>query len=178
MEYVTAGLPVEDFPEEPEGTSAYFRVPRTDVPDVMGLTQKKAESAIFKAGLRAKIEKVASTEPEGEILEQSPGGGARVSQGNVVTVRISNGVAPVMIDLRGVPAGQVAAEFEAFNEMSGLELTWGLVDLPTEDAAAIGKVIKTQPGVGATVAVGQNIKVFVGIAAPPGDDGDGGTPEG
>ena len=47
MEYVAEDLPVEDFPEEPEGKSSYFRVPMTDVPDVKGLTQRKAESAIF-----------------------------------------------------------------------------------------------------------------------------------
>ena len=61
MEYVTADLPVEDFPDDPEGTSAFFRVPKTDVPNVMGLSKRRAEDRIFKAGLRAKIEMVAST---------------------------------------------------------------------------------------------------------------------
>lgn len=173
MEYITADLPVEDFPEEPEGTSTYFRVPKTDVPDVMGLTQRKAEKEIFQAGLRAKIEKVASTEPKGEILEQSPRAGARVSQGSIVTVRISSGELPILLDLRGLPVGQVDSALEAFNEESGLDLTWTRVDQETDDPAAVGTVIRTQPAPGGMVEIGQQIRVFIGVPAPPAED-DGG----
>ena len=167
MDYVTRDLPVVEFPDEPDGTSEYFRTPRTDVPDVMGLTQSKAEDAIFKAGLRAKIEKVASLKPKGEILDQSPAAGARVSQGSVVTVRISNGVPPILLDLQGLPANQVDAAFAAFNQESGLDLTWVRVDVPTDEPSAIDRVIKTEPGGGATVEFEQRIRVFIGVPAPP-----------
>jgi serine/threonine-protein kinase len=173
MEYIAADLPVEDFPEEPEGTSTYFRVPKTDVPDVMGLTQRKAEKEIFQAGLRAKIEKVASIEPKGEILGQSPRAGARVSQGSIVTVRISSGVPPILLDLRGMPVDQVDGALEAFNDESGLDLTWTRVDQETDDPAAVGTIIKTQPAPGAMVEIGQRIRVFVGVPAPPAEEAGG-----
>lgn len=180
MEYMTADLEVLDFPEEPEGTNEYFRVPMTDVPDVMDLTQRTAKSAISKAGLRAKIEMVASIEPEGTLLSQSPEGGARVRQGNVVTVQISNGIAPIMLDLRGLRVGQIDDALAVFNADTGLDLSWVQVDQPTDEPSAIGRVIRTQPGVGAPVGIGDTIRVFVGVPAPPPEtgDGDGGTSDG
>ncbi|MEA2000435.1 MAG: transglycosylase domain-containing protein [Actinomycetota bacterium] len=176
MEYITADLPVEDFPDEPEGTSSFFRTPKTDVPDVRGLSQRKAEDAIFKAGLRAKIEMVASTAPKGEILEQTPSAGSRVTQGGIVTVRISNGIPPLLLDLRNVPAGQVDGALAIFNEETGLDLSWTRFEVPTNEPSALGRVIRTEPGAGATVEVGQNIKVFIGVSSPPAegeDPGDG-----
>jgi membrane peptidoglycan carboxypeptidase len=170
MEYITADMPVEDFPEEPEGTSTFFRVPRTNVPSVLGLNKRRAEDKIFKAGLRAKVELVASTKPEGEIFEQRPGGGARVSQGSVVTVRISTGEPPILLDLRGLPADRVPSSLDAFNDKTGLNLKWKRVDEPTSDSAAVGTVIRTEPGPGATVAQGQTIRVYIGIPAPPPDE--------
>ena len=171
MEYITTDLPVEDFPEEPEGTSTYFRVPKTDVPDVSGLNQRKAEKAVFQAGLRVRIEKVASTEPKGEILEQSPRSGARVSQGSIVTIRISSGEEPILLDLRGLLAGEVDAALKAFNDETGLDLVWTGVDQETDDPAALGTVIRTQPEAGAMVEIGQRIRVFIGVPAPPPEDG-------
>ena len=168
MEYVAADLEVEDFPDEPEGTGWYFRVPKTDVPNAMGLTQRKAEDAIFQAGLRAEIDKVASTEPKGEILHQSPAAGSRVSQGSVVRVRISNGVHPILLDLVGLAAAQVDSAIGRFNEETGLDLAWTRVDVPTDEPSAIDIVIRTSPGPGAIVEFEQRIRVFIGVAAPPG----------
>lgn len=173
MEYITADLPVEDFPDEPEGTSSFFRVPRTDVPNVMGLTQRKAEDAIFKAGLRARIDKVASNKPKGQILEQSPRAGARVSQGSIVTVRISSGVPPILLDLRGLAASQVDSALAVFNEETGLDLTWTRVDVSTDEPSAVDTVIRTEPGPGATVDYEQRIRVFIGVPPPPGEGDDG-----
>jgi membrane peptidoglycan carboxypeptidase len=163
MTYVTADLPVEDFPESPEGTEAFFRTPKTEVPDVSGMSEREARDAIYKAGLRAAIDKVASLEPEGTFLGQSPRAGAEVTQGGVVSVRISSGVPPELIDLRGLSLVDVEAAITAFNEASGLNLTWTIENVPTDEPSAIGQVIGTNPPAGTLVEPEQLIVIFIGV---------------
>ncbi len=170
MEYITADLPVEDFPEAPEGTSAYFRVPLTEVPDVEGLSKKAAKDLIFKAGLFANIVDTASVEPAGTMLGQSPSAGTEISQGRTVTVRYSTGVPPAVPNLLGLAAGDVAGAVSAHNEASGTALTFVIVSQPTENPALVGVVIGTTPGPGGAIAQDGVITVIVGSPAPP-DDG-------
>lgn len=163
MTYITTDLPVEDFPENPEGTDAFFRVPKTEVPDVSEMTERETKDAIYKAGLRAKIEMVASAEPEGTFIDQSPQGGAEVTQGGLVTVRISSGVPPELIDLRGLSLVEVEAAITTFNEESGLNLVWTIENVPTNEPSAIGQVITTNPPPGALVEPEQTIVIFIGV---------------
>jgi serine/threonine-protein kinase len=139
----------------------------------MGLTKRRAEDRIFKAGLRARIEMVASMEPKGEIIEQSPRGGARVSQGSVVSVRISSGEAPKLLDLRGLSVDRISAALSAFNDETGLDLSWVRIDEPTDDSSAVGTVVRTVPGPGKMVAYEQRIQVYIGVHAPAPDEGEG-----
>ena len=156
-------IPEATFPEAPEGTSAFFRTPKTEVPDVSGMSEKAARDAIYKAGLRANISRVASLEPEGTFLGQSPRGGAEVTQGGVVTVRFSSGVPPELIDLRGLALGDVEAAISTFNEVSGLNLTWTIENVPTNEPSAIGHVISTNPPGGALVEPEQTVVIFIGV---------------
>ncbi|MDJ0923485.1 MAG: penicillin-binding transpeptidase domain-containing protein, partial [Acidimicrobiia bacterium] len=163
MTYVTEGLPVEEFPPAPEGTEAFFRTPKTEVPDVTGMTEAEAKDAIYKAGLRAVIEDVASLEPEDTLLEQSPSAGAEVTQGSVVTVRFSSGVPPELIDLRGLTLAEVEPAITAFNEESGLNLAWAIENVPTDEPSALGQVIGTNPPPGTLVEPEQLIIIYVGV---------------
>ena len=65
MQYITVDLPVEDFPDPPDGFSEWFRIPKTTVPDVSGMSRDEAESAIAKAGLIASLVDTPSVQPEG-----------------------------------------------------------------------------------------------------------------
>lgn len=163
MTYVTEDLPIEDFPEPPEGTSAFFRTPKTEVPNVSGMSESEAKDAIYKAGLRAVIQKVASNEPEGTFLGQSPGGGAQVTQGGVVTVRYSSGVPPAMIDLTGMTLAEMEAAINTFNEESFLDLNWVIQNVPTDEPSVLGRVIETNPAAGAPVEPGQTVTILVGV---------------
>lgn len=163
MTYVTEDLPVEDFPEAPEGTGSFFRTPKTKVPSVSGMSEFQMKDAIYKAGLRAVIQRVASTEPEGTFLGQSPGGGAEVSQGGVVTVRISSGVPPEMINLTGMTLADMEIAINTFNEESGLGLNWVIQNVPTDEPSALGRVVGTNPAAGALVGPGQTITILVGV---------------
>jgi membrane peptidoglycan carboxypeptidase len=163
MTYVTQDLPVEEFPAAPEGTDAFFRTPKTEVPNVSGMSQREAKDAIYKAGLRAVIQEVASLEPEGTFLGQQPRGGAQVTQGGVVTVRYSSGVPPALIDLSGLTLADVQAAVEAFNEESGLNLSFTIENVPTDEPAALGRVTGTNPPAGTLVEPDQVIVIYIGV---------------
>jgi membrane peptidoglycan carboxypeptidase len=163
MTYITEDLPVVDFPAAPAGTDAFFRTPKTEVPNVSGMTEKEAKDAIYKAGLRAVIDKVASLEPEGTFLGQSPRAGAEVSQGGVVTVRISSGVPPALLDLRGLSLADVEGAIAAFNDETGLNLAWTIENVPTDEPSAIGRVTGTSPPAGTLVEPEQLIVIYVGV---------------
>jgi membrane peptidoglycan carboxypeptidase len=163
MTYVTQDLPALEFPEAPDGTDVFFLTPKTEVPDVSGTKEREAKDLIYKAGLRAVIQEVASLEPEGTFLDQSPRAGAEVTQGGVVTVRFSSGIPPELIDLRGLSLVEVEAAITAFNEASGLELVWTIENVPTNEPSAIGQVIGTNPPAGSLVEPEQLIVIFIGV---------------
>ncbi len=168
MLFVTEDLPVEDFAPEPPGTPVYYQVPNTVVPDVMELTTEAAmKDALFKAGLFLAVEEVASVEPEGTILDQSPAAGITLRQGRTVTVRISTGLPPLMTDLIGMTMAEVPAAFEVFNEETGLQVTWVFTPVPTPDALVWNRVLATNPAPGAEVAFEQEVIVFVGSPPAP-----------
>ena len=171
MTYITADLPVEDFPPEPDGTSSYFRVPLTEVPNVLNLSEKAAKDAIYKAGLFANIALTASAEPKGSILSQSPSGGTSISQGKTVTVRISSGIPPAVPNLIGLNLDEVGPAVSNYNSTAGTSLSWTIAGQPTENQTLWGVVIRTDPPGGAAVPGNGVITVFVG--QPPGNGGGG-----
>jgi YD repeat-containing protein len=175
MEYITADLPVADFPEDPEGTSAYFRVPTVEVPDVSGLSTSEARTEIQRAGLVANITTVASTEPEGTFLGQSPSPGAEISQGKSVTVRYSSGVPPTVPDLRGLQLNEVAGAVTTFNNAAGTNYTWTIQERVVARRDRWGVVLNTNPAPGAPISPDGVITVIVGSPPPPPDDGGGDT---
>jgi membrane peptidoglycan carboxypeptidase len=174
MKYITADLPVEDFPEPPDGFSEWFRIPKTTVPDVSGMSREEAESAIAKAGLIPSLVDTPSTQPEGTFLGQSPTAGAEVSQGSTVTVRYSSGIPPVAPNLIGLSEGEVGDVIAAYNEESGLTLSYVVRQIPVLNRANVGIVVRTDPGPGAPVAEDGVITVYVGELHENGGGGGGG----
>ena len=175
MEYVTADLPVEDFPEDPPGTDSYRQVPFTSVPDLAAvalelesdmLTEKEISNAIWKAGLNVEFEVLPSILPEGTILGQDPIGGTLIRQSRRVIVQTSSGVAPEVPDWLGLSAFDIESVITTFNEATGLELTWVVQEVPVSNANFWNTVIGTTPGTGTTLTIGAEIKFFVAIPPP------------
>lgn len=166
MRYVTADLPVEDFPEAPAGTSEWFRIPTTIVPDVSGLSEEEARSVIAKAGLRPSLVEAASTAPEGTFLGQSPGAGAEVEQGTTVTVSYSSGFVPVVPNLLGLTADEVAGAVSSYNSSTGLNLSFVIAGTPVLNPVNVGIVVRTDPPPGASISSGGTITVYVGEPGP------------
>jgi serine/threonine-protein kinase len=66
-----------------------------EVPDVVGKQQDQAERLIKDAGFEVKVVRSTdTTEPQGTVIDQSPEGGQSADQGDVVTIVVSDFVAP------------------------------------------------------------------------------------
>ena len=176
MEFVTADLPVEDFPPDPPGTDAYLQVPLTTVPDLAAvavdlakelLTERDISNVVWKAGLNVEFVEDPSIAAEGTILQQVPAGGTRIRQNRTVTVHLSTGIAPELPDWRGLPAAEIPDTIAAFNEAAGgLALTWVIQEVPTPQANLWNVVIATKPEQGTIVNPGGQITFFVEVPPP------------
>ena len=164
MQFVTADLPVEDFPPNPDGTSAYYQTPITEVPDVRGLSQSEARTAILHAGLNPVIIQVASRQEIGTFMGQSPSAGTEVRQGGSVTVRYSSGEPAEMPDWTGVKVENIENRINNFNSRTGLNVTFRIIERATLNPAEVGRVITTRPSPGAIVTPNREIVFIVGVA--------------
>jgi membrane peptidoglycan carboxypeptidase len=167
MQYVTTDLPIQDFPEDPPGTGAYRATPEAEVPDVFGLNEKEARSAIYQAGFHLEFVFVASGQPEGTILAQIPEAGTNMRQGKKVVVQVSSGQPPLMIALAGTRLENVPPVLDAFNDETGLDLSYTIDSRPSADPATWGTVVATSPAAGTLLAFQQEIVVFIGVPPPP-----------
>ena len=128
------------------------------VPDVTGLPQATAETAIVNAGLAVgNVTLMASdTVPAGNVISQNPGGGASVSPGSLVDLEISSGPSNVIVpDVTGLP--QATAETSIVN--AGLAV--GNVTLMASDTVPAGNVISQNPGGGASVSSGSLVDLEI-----------------
>src|SRR5262249_38738685 len=80
---------------QPKGSTVTLYVssgiPKSTVPDVRGLTQTDAITALVHAGLNANPVAVYSTEPSGVVTAQSPSPNEIVPSGSKVRINVSQG---------------------------------------------------------------------------------------
>jgi penicillin-binding protein 1A len=150
MELVTAGLPVMDFPPDPEGIEAYYQTPREEVPDVIGMELEDARDELYEAGFDVEWEYVNSDEPEDDVVTQDPEHPTKIKQGEKVKLEVSNGRSPeaIMPNLVGMDLGEALALLDALRTDSEVDFTWELVSVAAADPAEHNKVVGTRPGTG------------------------------
>jgi beta-lactam-binding protein with PASTA domain len=127
------------------------------VPDVFGLTQAAATSAIADAGLAVGTISTApnAAVPAGLVFEQAPDAGAQVRAGGSVSLVISSGAPQVSVpDVVGVPQNTAIAE------IVGADLVATVTMTPSSTVAA-GFVISQAPGSGAQVDAGSTVVLTV-----------------
>ncbi len=129
------------------------------VPNVVGLTQAAAETAITKAGLTlgAVTTATSTTLAAGTVISQSPVAELNVAPGTAVTLVVSLGV--VVPNVVGLT--QVAAE----TAITGASLTLGRVTTANSASIAAGKVISQDPAAEAKVEVGSAVALVVSLGA-------------
>ncbi len=92
-----------------------------DVPDVTGLSADEATAELAAEGLKAEVlpGRVHSAEAEGDVAEQSPGGGTEAAEGDTIELTVSKG--PRMLDVPDV-TGRDVDEARSTLEEAGFDV--------------------------------------------------------
>ncbi|HEY1118306.1 MAG TPA: PASTA domain-containing protein, partial [Acidimicrobiales bacterium] len=130
---------------------------RVEVPEVVGLTEADARSLLGDAGFRD-IRPEPVFDPEvaaGEVVAQNPAAGDEAPLSATITLQISQGA-----EERPVPelAGRTAAEAEGILAQQGFEVAQALENSTTVPQ---GTVIRTNPGAGTVLEVGETVTLVV-----------------
>src|SRR4051794_7704404 len=132
------------------------------MPSVVGLDQGAADAQIRDAGLRPRFQKQESTEPQGQVIDQSPDGGSSARRGSSVTVIVSGGVGKVVVpNVAGESRQQAGADLQA----AGLNVR--VVKQTTDDPNADDQVITQSPTAGSRLPRGEAVTIFVGKFKEP-----------
>lgn len=168
MQIVTVGLPVEDFPEDPEGVGVYYQTPRVEIPDVIGLEFEEAMEEILKAGFEIEVEVVNSEEPEDTVVATTPEAGERLRQGLTVTVEVSNGLSPTTLlpDLTGRTETDVSTILLTLQQNTQIDFDWVFVQQATSVESEDGIVISTVPIQGTEIDEETTVIVTLGQFVP------------
>jgi beta-lactam-binding protein with PASTA domain len=129
-----------------------------EAPDVIGLTVSNATEALREAGLRPRIELVASDEPAGTVLAQSPSAGTEVTDGSVVTLEVAKARQPA-VDRVELPDAIGASEADARGRLRDLGLRVRVVRVVAPEPA--GTVVGQSPRAGAEVREGATVTLQV-----------------
>ncbi|MCX4484070.1 Stk1 family PASTA domain-containing Ser/Thr kinase [Streptomyces anulatus] len=92
-----------------------------DVPDVTGLSAEEATAELAAEGLKAEVlpGRIHSAEAEGDVAEQSPGGGTGAAEGDTIELTVSKG--PRMLDVPDV-TGRDVDEARSTLEEAGFDV--------------------------------------------------------
>ena len=139
--------------------------PPVTVPNVVGLAQAAATTAITAVGLKVGTVTQAASEtvPVGNVISQNPAGGASAALGSAVNLVISAGAVSVTVP-NVVGLAQAAAESAISNA--------GLVPVVSTAYSATvpaGNVISQDPSAGASVGLGSSVSLVVSLGAAPDD---------
>lgn len=129
------------------------------VPLVRGLTVKEATALLAPLGLKLSIKEVVNDPkiPENQIMSQEPKVDTQVRSGSVIDVIVSGGLGQATVPN---VQGQVATAAQQLLQTSPYNF---VVTLVNEASATIetGRVIRTEPAIGAQSPAGSAITVFV-----------------
>jgi hypothetical protein len=128
------------------------------VPNVVGLTQAAATTAIQNAGLVAGTVTQASSAivPAGKVISENPAAGTSVAPGSSVNLVVSTGPAPV-----NVPNVVGLTQAAATTAIQNAGLVAGTVTQASSAIVPAGKVISENPAAGTSLAPGSSVNLVV-----------------
>jgi beta-lactam-binding protein with PASTA domain len=126
------------------------------VPSVVGLRAAAARERLRALGLRPTQRPVQSSRPAGEVVRQSPGAGAELREGGIVTLRVSTGPATIAVpDVVGL------SESAAIRDLESAGFVVSVVDEPTVEPTEDGFVLRQNPLGGASRRKGATVTITV-----------------
>jgi beta-lactam-binding protein with PASTA domain len=100
---------------------------KTTVPDVSGMTEEEAQTALTAAGLQVQTtEESSETVPAGQVISQTPEPGLTVAQGSIVNLVVSSGPEDNGCGCAGCQSGKGRFTMDGLGEMLGNLLLLGL----------------------------------------------------
>jgi hypothetical protein len=144
----------------PDTASIAADIRMTNVPDVAGLPQASAESAIVAANLIVGPVTSANsaTVPSGIVISQDPPAGSSVAEGSSVNLVVSLG--PVMVTVPNVVG---MAQGDAQSAIVAAALIVGTVTFDRHDTIPAGSVISQDPAGGSSVAHGSSVNLVISL---------------
>lgn len=132
------------------------------VPNVVGMTQAAAVTAITGAGLTVgTVTQQNNAATSGNVYGQSPVSGTSVSSGTAVSISVSLGPQPV------VPNVVNMTQAAATTAITGVGLTVGAVTQDTHATIVTGNVISQSPIAGTSVNTGSSVALVVSMGVAP-----------
>jgi len=141
-------------------TAAKTSPDASTVPEVTGLTLDEARALLAASNVRARVRRVSSNGPAGEVLEQSPEPGARLTADTVVILTVSKAPVPERVTVPPVE-GLLASEAASLLRQLGLD-----VEIETvRSSEPEGTVVSQRPEPDEEVA--PRTIVALEVAGPP-----------
>lgn len=138
--------------------------PQTTVPNVVGQPQATAEANILAADLVVGTVTTQNDEtvPSGDVISQSPSGGAAVNTGTAVDLVVSSGPATTTVP-NVVGQSQASAE----TNLIAANLVVGSITEQYSSSVAAGNVISQEIAAGTDVAEGTAVDLVVSLGEEP-----------
>jgi 6-phosphogluconolactonase len=136
-------------------------IPTVAAPNVVGLTQAGATTALTAAGLTLGMVTMQSsaTVPTGSVISQSPAAGVIILTGAAVNVAISSGTV-------AVPNVVGSSQSAATTALTGAGLVLGTVTLASSANVPAGSVISQTPAAATMVISGSSVDLSVSVGPP------------
>jgi hypothetical protein len=131
------------------------------VPNLVGMTQQGAATALEQAGL--KVGKVASEQsdkgPAGTVITQDPAADSKVAEGSLVALTLSSGASPSPSTTSTVPDVVGAAKADAEQSLTAAGFTVVIVEEASLTPA--GEVVSQSPTGGVIAQSGSTVRITV-----------------
>jgi eukaryotic-like serine/threonine-protein kinase len=126
-----------------------------DVPRVTGKQLVAARALMERAGFEVETERVRSSQPFDQVVDQDPNPGEQADEGSTVTLEVSDGPGDVLVPaVANLRQGQAIRELED----AGLKVT---VDTEFSDRVKEEFAIRTVPREGEEVTKGTRVRLLV-----------------
>jgi beta-lactam-binding protein with PASTA domain/predicted Ser/Thr protein kinase len=137
------------------------------VPDVLNQDEDSARAELEDAGLVPDVEFEESDVEEGLVIEEDPGAGSEVEEGERVTIVVSEGPGDV-----SVPNVVGQSRQSALANLSAANLGATVVEVETDVESEDERVLDQEPGGGSRVPPGTDVTIEVGVFVEPEEEED------
>jgi serine/threonine-protein kinase len=135
--------------------SGVLATEQREVPRVTGKQLVEARALMERAGFEVETERVQSSQPFDQVVDQDPNGGEEADEGSTVTLEVSGGPGDVLVPpVANLRQGQAIKELED----ADLEVT---IDREFSDKVKEDFAIRTVPPEGTEVTKGTRVRLLV-----------------